>query len=142
MDNTMSHNALLGTRTADNLMNAFRYERRKRRAKVISMAFTAAAACVAILMTVFVEPDISKELERQYTRLAEMENEILTIVETEYPEETDMIMNILRTISADAIPLEDQLPEELSTKEKSRILNEYYDLKYSALENLMANISR
>lgn len=26
MDNTMSHNALLGTRTADNLMNAFRHE--------------------------------------------------------------------------------------------------------------------
>ena len=71
-----------------------------------------------------------------------MENEILTIVETEYPEETDMIMNTLRTITADAIPLEEQLPEELSTKEKSRILNEYYDLKYSALENLMANISR
>ena len=126
----------------ERFMNAFRYERRKRRAKVISMAFTAAAACVAILMTVFVEPDISKELERQYTRLAEMENEILTIVETEYPEETDMIMNTLRTITADAIPLEEQLPDEMSAKEKSRILNDYYDLKYSALENLMANIDR
>jgi archaellum component FlaC len=108
----------------------------------MSMAFTAAAACVAILMTVFVEPDISKELERQYTRLAEMENEILTIVETEYPEETEMIMNTVRTITADAIPLEEQLPDEMSAKEKSRILNEYYDLKYSALENLMANIDR
>lgn len=71
-----------------------------------------------------------------------MENEILTIVETEYPEETDMIMNTLRTITADAIPLEEQLPDEMSAKEKSRILNEYYDLKYSALENLMANIDR
>ena len=100
------------------------------------------AACIAIIMAVLVEPDISKELERHYTRMSMKENEILTIVEREYPEETDMIMNILRTISADAIPLEDQLPEELSTKEKSRILNEYYDLKYSALENLIANISR
>ena len=126
----------------ERFMSALRHERRKRKAKVISIAFTGVAACLAILMTLLVEPDISKELERQYTRLAEMENEILTIVETEYPEETDMIMNTLRTITADAIPLEEQLPDEMSAKEKSRILKEYYDLKYSALENLMANIDR
>ena len=126
----------------ERFMDAVRQERRKNRIQVLSIAFTGMAACTAIIMAVLVEPDISKELERHYTRMAMKENEILTIVEREYPEETDMIMNILRTISADAIPLEDQLPEELSTKEKSRILNEYYDLKYSALENLMANISR
>ena len=126
----------------ERFMSALSHERRKRKAKVISMAFTGVAACLAILITLLVEPDISTELERQYTRLAEMENEILTIVETEYPEETDMIMNTLRTITADAIPLEEQLPDEMSAKEKSRILKEYYDLKYSALENLMANIDR
>lgn len=126
----------------ERFMDSVRQERRKNRIQVLSIAFTGMAACTAIIMAVLVEPDISKELERHYTRMSMKENEILTIVEREYPEETDMIMNILRTISADAIPLEDQLPEELSTKEKSRILNEYYDLKYSALENLMANISR
>lgn len=126
----------------ERFMDSVRQERRKNRIQVLSIAFTGMAACIAIIMAVLVEPDISKELERHYTRMSMKENEILTIVEREYPEETDMIMNILRTISADAIPLEDQLPEELSTKEKSRILNEYYDLKYSALENLMANISR
>lgn len=123
-------------------MDAVRQERRKNRIQVLSIAFTGMAACIAIIMAVLVEPDISKELERHYTRMAMKENEILTIVERECPEETDMIMNTLRTITADAIPLEEQLPEELSTKEKSRILNEYYDLKYFALENLMANISR
>ena len=123
-------------------MDAVRQERRKNRIQVLSIAFTGMAACIAIIMAVLVEPDISKELERHYTRMAMKENEILTIVERECPEETDMIMNTLITITADAIPLEEQLPEELSTKEKSRILNEYYDLKYSALENLMANISR
>ena len=126
----------------ERFMDAVRQERRKNRIQVLSIAFTGMAACIAIIMAVLVEPDISKELERHYTRMSMKENEILTIVEREYPEETDMIMNILRTISAAAIPLEEQLPEELSTKEKSRILNEYYDLKYSALENLMANISR
>ncbi len=126
----------------ERFMDAVRQERRENRIQVLSIAFTGMAACIAIIMAVLVEPDISKELERQYTRMAMKENEILTIVERECPEETDMIMNTLRTITADAIPLEEQLPEELSTKEKSRILNEYYDLKYSALENLMANISR
>jgi hypothetical protein len=126
----------------ERFMDAVRQESRKNRIQVLSIAFTGMAACIAIIMAVLVEPDISKELERHYTRMAMKENEILTIVERECPEETDMIMNTLRTITADAIPLEEQLPEELSTKEKSRILNEYYDLKYSALENLMANISR
>ena len=126
----------------ERFMDAVRQERRKNRIQVLSIAFTGMAACIAIIMAVLVEPDISKELERHYTRMAMKENEILTIVERECPEETDMIMNTLRTITADAIPLEDQLPDELSAKEKSRILNEYYDLKYSALENLMANISR
>ena len=126
----------------ERFMDAVRQERRKNRIQVLSIAFTGMAACIAIIMAVLVEPDISKELERHYTRMAMKENEILTIVERECPEETDMIMNTLRTITADTIPLEDQLPEELSTKEKSRILNEYYDHKCSALVNLMANISR
>ena len=126
----------------ERFMDVVRQERRKNRIQVLSIAFTGMAACIAIIMAILVEPDISKELERHYTRMAMKENEILTIVGRECPEETDMIMNTLRTITADAIPLEEQLPEELSTKEKSRILNEYYDLKYSALENLMANISR
>lgn len=126
----------------ERFMDAVRQERRKNRIHMLSMAFTGMAACIAIIMAVLVEPDISKELERHYRRMAMKENEILTIVGRECPEETDMIMNTLRTITADVIPLEDQLPDELSAKEKSRILNEYYDLKYSALENLMANISR
>ena len=126
----------------ERFMDAVRQERRKNRIHVLSMAFTGMAACITIIMAVLVEPDISKELERHYRRMAMKENEILTIVGRECPEETDMIMNTLRTITADAIPLEDQLPEELSTKEKSRILNEYYDLKYSALENFMTDIHR
>lgn len=126
----------------ERFMNAFRHERRKRRARIISVAFTGAAACLIILMTVYSEPDISKELERQYTRLAEIESEILARVEMEYPEEADMIMNTLRTITADAIPLEEQLPDEMSAKEKSRILNDYYDHKYTALENFMSDIYR
>ena len=100
----------------ERFMDAVRQERRENRIQVLSIAFTGMAACIAIIMAVLVEPDISKELERHYTRMVMKENEILTIVERECPEETDMIMNTLRTITADAIPLEEQLPEELSIK--------------------------
>lgn len=125
----------------ERFMDTLRYERRKNRVKVISFALTGIAAGVAILMSVFIQPDLSKELERQYSRLAEKENEIMTIVEREFPEETDMILNTLRTITTDAIPLEEQLPEEMPVKEKSRVLNDYYNIKYSALESLLAQVS-
>lgn len=126
----------------ERFMDAVRQERRNNRIQILSMTITGIAACIAIIMAVFVEPDISKELERHYKRMAMKENEILTIVEREYPDDTDMIMNTLRSITADAIPLEEQLPDELPIKEKSRILNEYYDDKYSALESLIASIYR
>ena len=113
-------------------------EKKERRIRVISFAAAGMAACLAIMMTVFVEPDISKELERHHTRLADKENEIMIMVERDYPNETDMVINTLRSITAEAIPLEEQLPDELSPKEKCRILDDYYDRKYSALENLMA----
>lgn len=124
----------------DRFMDALGQERRKNRIRIISVAFSSIAAGLALLLTVFDEPDISKELERHYTKLAEKGNEILMIVEREYPDETDMIMNTLREITTDVIPLEEQLPDEISEKEKSRILNNYYNQKYSALESLMAQV--
>jgi uncharacterized protein with NRDE domain len=69
-----------------------------------------------------------------------MSNKIMNIAETEYPDETEIIRNMVSVITEDAIPLEEQLPDELSTKEKKRILNEYYYQKYTALESLMADL--
>ncbi len=117
-------------------------EKRKRRIRIMSLAISGMAAALAILLTVCVDPDISKELKRHHTRLAEKENEILAMVERDYPDETDMVINTLRSIISEAIPLEEQLPDELPVKEKSRILEDYYESKYSALESLMINISR
>lgn len=113
-------------------------EKKKRRIKVISFAAAGMAACLAVLLTLSFEPDISKELERHHVRLADKENEIMIIVERDFPNETDMVINTLRSITAEAIPLEEQLPDELSPKEKCRILDDYYDRKHSALEKLMA----
>ena len=64
-------------------MDAVREERRKRRVKIIRLAFTGIAAACAALMVFLAKPDISRELERHHTRLAEKETEILILAEKE-----------------------------------------------------------
>ncbi len=113
----------------------------KSRVRKIVFAISSAAAACAAVMLMALKPDISRELKEYHTRLAEIENEIMVLVETGSPDETDAIMNSVRSITAEAIPLEEQLPEELSLKEKSRILSDYYDRKVSALESLIAEYS-
>ena len=118
-------------------MDAVREERKKRRVKIIRLAFTGIAAACAALMVFTSVPDLSRELKLHHQRLAENEIEIMAMAEMEYPDETDIIMNTVRSITAEAIPLEDQLPDEMSLREKSRILDEYYGRKVSALEKLI-----
>lgn len=118
-------------------MDAVREERRKRRVKIIRLAFAGIAAACAALMVFTSVPDLSRELKLHHQRLAEKEIEIMAMAEMEYPDETDIIMNTVRSITAEAIPLEDQLPDEMSLREKSRILDEYYGRKVSALEELI-----
>lgn len=124
----------------ERFMAAVSSERRRRRIRMGYMAFSGIAAAFAAAMVLFSEPDLSKELERHHNRLAEKENEIMIMVERDYPYEKDMIRNTIRSITEEAIPLEEQLPDLLTNKEKSRILNEYYNQKYMALESLMAEL--
>lgn len=114
-------------------------ERRKRRIGYAVMAFNGIAAAAAVMMTL-ITPDISRELGRHHIRLAEQEKKIMSIVERNYPMEMENVTNIIRSITDEAIPLEDQLPDELSRRERSRILNDYYNRKHEALEGLLAEL--
>ena len=124
----------------EKFMAAIASEKKTRRIRVISMSFTGIAAACALFLMLFNGHDLSYELQRQHTRLAAKENEIMIKAEVSHPFEADMIANTIRSITFEAIPLEDQLPEEMSEKEKIRILNDYYDRKYSALESLLAEL--
>ena len=128
------------TGSMDRFMNRLASERRKRRSRAAGMIFSGIAAACAAFMILYMEPDMSRTLERCHTRIAEMSNKIMNIAETEYPDETEIIRNMVSVITDEVIPLEEQLPDELSTKERKRILNEYYYQKYSALESLMAEL--
>ena len=104
------------------------------------MVSTGIAACVAAVLFLTIEPDISKVLKHHHSRLTAKELDIITFTETEHPYDMDEVLNSIRSITFEAIPLEDQLPEELSPKDKIEILNEYYNQKYAALESLMAQL--
>lgn len=113
-------------------------QKRRKRARVLSLSSAGlAAACAAIFMIQFSQPDLSRELERQHRRLAAKESEIMTLADQEFPQEKELIVNTIRAIMVEAIPLEEQLPDGISMKEKSEILRTYYNRKYAALENLM-----
>lgn len=118
-------------------MDAVGTERRKSRTRVIVIAFSCIAAACAIFMIMPLGTDISRELQRHHMKLAEIETEIMVLAEKEYPYEAEAIMSTVRSITAEAIPLEEQLPDDMSMKEKSRILNEYYDQKIDALEKVI-----
>ena len=115
-------------------------ERRKRGVRFAGIASTGIAAAIATLLTLTYEPDMENVLKRHYTRLAEKELDILSLTEENHPYEMEEIRNSIHSITFEAIPLEDQLPEELPVKERIRILNEYYNQKYEALESLMAQL--
>jgi uncharacterized membrane protein YhiD involved in acid resistance len=115
-------------------------ERRKRRVRFAGIASTGIAAAIATLLTLTYEPDMEDVLKRHYTRLAEKELDIISLTEENHPHEMEEVINSIHSITFEAIPLEDQLPEELPVKERIRILNEYYNQKYEALESLMAQL--
>lgn len=112
--------------------------KRIRKNKVFAMTLAGmAAACAAIMISLSYH-DVSLELHRHHTRLAEKEIQIIELAERDFPEEMEMIIGTARSITGDTIALEDLLPEEISERERCRILREYYNTKISALDRLMA----
>ena len=86
------------------------------------------------------EPDMEDILEKHYTRIAETELQIISLVESKHPYEIEEVMSNIHSITFEAIPLEEQLPKELPETERIRILNDFYNMKYEALKSLMAEL--
>ena len=115
-------------------------EKRKSRIRLISLVSTGIAAAFAALVAVTYEGNMESVLEQHHKRMTAKELDIITQAETNNPYDIDEVLNNIRSITFEAIPLEDQLPDELSVKEKIRILNDYYNQKYEALESLLAQL--
>ncbi len=124
----------------ERFMTTVAAEKRKRRSWLAGFASTGIAAALAAVLILTHEPSMEDILKKHHTRLTEIELDIVSLTQGYYPDEVEEIMNSIRSITFEAIPLEDQLPEALPIHDRLRILNEYYDQKYKALESLMAHL--
>jgi hypothetical protein len=112
-----------------------REEKRRRRTRSIVLAISSMAAAAAITVS-FLPESLSCEIEKHHKELALKEMEIISIVSETSPELMDEVMNTIRVVVSEAIPLEEQLPDEIGIKAKKEILKEYYDCKCKALEQI------
>ena len=93
----------------------------------------------AIIILSFIVWDIYGNLNEHNDYKIEMYKEVSAIrelVKNSSPYFEEETLNTINEIANDSIPLEDQLPNELTEKEKSRILKEYYNSKTEGLRKI------
>ena len=122
-------------RSRNVFLQKVRVEKSRRRARTIVMAISSMAAAAAIAVS-FLHDSLSYEIEKHHKKLALKELEIITTVSEISPELIDEVTNTIRVVVSEAIPLEEQLPDEMGVKAKKEILKEYYDCKCKALEQI------
>ena len=96
----------------------------------------AAAVLVLFFVTGYYNNEEKRHLNRMLEGIARSEVEIMSLVENSYPHDLEAVGNTIRSITAEAIPMYSLLPEELSTKERRKILDEYYGAKLEALDRV------
>ena len=106
-------------------------EKRRHRVRSIVLTISSMAAAAAITVS-FLPESLSYEIEKHHKELVLKEMEIIASVSETSPELIDEVMNTIRVVVSEAIPLEEQLPDEMGFKAKKQILHEYYDSKYRA----------
>lgn len=101
---------------------------------IVTISSMAAAAAIAFLLA---PGSLAHDIEKQHRKLASKETEILTLIAETSPENLESVMNTIRAVTSEAVPFEEQLPEEMVGKSRKQILKEYYDIKYKALETIL-----
>lgn len=99
-----------------------------------TLPVAAAAAVLVLFVTGYYINDESRHLNMMLEGIALSEVEIMTLVENSFPHEVEAVGNTIRSITSEAIPMYSLLPEELSSKERRKILDEYYGAKLRALD--------
>lgn len=85
------------------------------------------------------ENPVEEEIDL-YNRSLEMLTRDIVDVSRRCGEDTAEMKTIIRDISNDAVPLYEQLPDELGDEQKARILKKYFNLKLKAVKQLRAQL--
>lgn len=96
----------------------------------------AAAAVLLLFVTGYYNNEEKRHLNRMLEGMASTEVEIMTLVEKSCPHDLDAVENTIRSITSEAIPMYSLLPDELTPKERRKILDEYYGAKLEALDRV------
>ena len=101
--------------------------------------FAATAAAAAIVIAFFITTGSPTSDSDDYTIAIHEVAEEMYIEETEIMmmlgEDDQHIVNSVKSITEEAIPLSEQLPAELSQEKRAQILREYYKTRTAALKN-------
>ncbi|MBR1950355.1 MAG: hypothetical protein IKA14_05840 [Bacteroidales bacterium] len=104
--------------------------------------FAATAAAAAIVIAFFITTGSPASDSDDYTIAIHEVAEEMYIEETEIMmmlgEDDQHIVNSVKSITEEAIPLSEQLPAELSQEKRAQILREYYKTRTAALKNFRA----
>ncbi len=96
----------------------------------------AAAAVLLLFVTGHYNNDESRHLNKMLEGIARSEVEIMTLVEISCPQNLEAVGNTIRSITSESIPMYSLLPDELTPKERRKILDEYYGAKLQALDRV------
>ena len=96
----------------------------------------AAAAVLLLFVTGYYNNEESRHLNKMLEGIARSEVEIMTLVEISCPQDLEAVGNTIRSITTEAIPMYSLLPDELTPKERRKILDEYYGAKLQALDRV------
>ena len=101
--------------------------------------FAATAAAAAIVIAFFITTGSPASDSDDYTIAIHEVAEEMYIEEAEIMmmlgEDDQNIVNSVKSITEEAIPLSEQLPAELSQEKRAQILREYYKTRTAALKN-------
>ena len=102
--------------------------------------FAATAAAAAVIIGAFIVLGIPQyKIEQLNISIQELAQEMY-LEETEllmmFQEDEQYMINNVKSITEEAIPLADQLPDELSPEKRAEILREYYKAKTAGLRQI------
>ncbi|MBE6225385.1 MAG: hypothetical protein E7122_09265 [Bacteroidales bacterium] len=104
--------------------------------------FAATASAAAIIIAFFITTGSPATNTDEYTIAIHEVAEEMYIEEAEIlmklGEDDHNIVNSIKSITEEAIPLSEQLPAELSQEKRAQILREYYKTRTAALKNFRA----
>ena len=99
-------------------------------------ASTAAAAVILALtitgIPIYKEAQLERSIEKMIQEMYRQEAEILQM----FSQEEQYMINNIKAITEETIPLAEQLPDELSPEKRAEILKEYYKAKTASLRQI------